>query len=1470
MAGCRILHTLRITKTTPPVTPAGRMKKTKPAKVNIADQFLRSILQIPLLLRWLLVLLVLGGFGYYFLMMRIGLSTATIALPILAVAFGGLLLGVGGGIFAGLAVIALELYRLTGGNPAALLTVIDTELIIQLVTLVVAGMLVGLLRTVAMQTQRELEVRRKNEQALRESEQRFRTMSDLTHNWEAWQDPAGRLIYSSPSIERITGYTAEHYAKNPNLLWDLTLEADRPALEMHFKASEAEAPLHQVDIRIRHANGNLVWLRHICQPVYDSRGQFQGRRASNLDITEIKHANEELQRRLDLERMLSEISNRLMDAAENGFAGKISDTLQTAAGYVGADRAFLFTFRPETLVIQELYQWTSDERELPDLIIGLDVAAFPWVTGQIRGGKIMHLPSLDELPVEAEAEREQWQVTGALSVLAIPLMSDNQPIGVFGFSTLTERHIWQENDIGTLQLLAEIYTTLLERQRFRTALVNSEARFRSTFENAGFGIALVDNDSTIMDANTLFCRMFGYPREDLIGHLTDEITYPEDRQQDRAMVLDMIQNGGSSSQRELRYLRKDGSMFWGRLTISLVWGQQGKKVYGIGMLEDITEQRRIATELHSRERILEAVGFAAEDMLRMSDWEKGLHRALQALGNASQAKHVTIYQVDNENDEFYFLQPVSFWSYDGQDFTTQFQITEMVIRAPKQSTTVIQLLENHIFNGQREEFPPQMSMMLEKLNVVEMLVVPIFVNNRVWGFISFDSDQQAVWSKAEEEGLQIAADVFGAAFQRRQVEQQIEQLYRAEHDQRQMAEALRDTAAMLNASLNLQEVFAQVLQNVEKVVPMDAANIMVIEDGVARVVGARGYAERGMQDAIMGLRYRISEFPNFDTMYRQGRPVVNSVVNATSQLPAAGDSTWVEDPGFTWIRSFAGAPIRHSGQTVGFLNVDSVTPNLFTQAHADRLQVFADQAALAIRNARLMEDARRRAQQIALLNQMAQAAISAATQPEMLNHMVNSLAALFEADSAAILLLENGTPYPSIGAIMGGSPVLNGQISGPELDGFARVEQPMVIDDLSLRPDVKSAAALLHPCRALLALPMVLEEQRLGVVLIGFKEPRRIHPAEVTLGEQATLQVALGINKNQLLEAERTRTRQLARATDLFTALDHVATRIGAAADTSGVIKTLETELQQLSLSYGIALIDSATGELQLQYYSFRTDPEWRHRHEKIIHLFNGEDFKRSIRSDQTAFFVPDPIRQIYGMNTPIDAETLRELVRLAGFNEQTRMFLLPLIVKERVIGLLTVWGNLYESDRTVMGTFASQLAVAFYNASLYEEIQRVAITDEMTGLFNRRGMHEFGEREVERSRRFDRPLSALMIDLDLFSRVNNSYGHLVGDEVLRRLAERVRANIRELDVAVRFGGEEFLILLVETDEQAALAIAERIRAAIASAPFETSAGSLRITASIGVAQMTPDMTGITHLIAHADQALYFAKQNGRNRVAAG
>jgi len=1438
------------------------MQKTSSDRANTAGLLLHKTLQRPLWQRMLLVGLLVIGFGIHFSVNPASMAGGTIAFSVLVVSLAAMLLGLGGGIVVALLLWGIQVFFLTRTDHVGMLELLNGDFLVNLISLLACGALVGLMRSIILQGQREAEERRKSDQERGKSELRFRTMADLTYDWEAWENPAGELIYMSPSVLRFTGLPPEAFEKNPDLMMELTLEEDRPALQAHFDAAVGENPLQQIDFRLRHADGRIVWLRHICQPVYDAHGAFQGRRASNLDITEISLANEALKRRLELEHLISEISSSFIDTPDADINSNLHASLQKVAEFVKAERAFLFTFAPNTLVIEDLFQWSLDGSDLKSIQVGMNLAEYPWISSHIHNDQVLQVRSPADLPPEAEKEREHWKVTNAASLLALPLMLDGNPIGVYGFSMVSQESAWPEDDIRTLHLLGEIYTNLLGRLRVQNELLNSELRFRSTFENAGIGISLVDENSRLMDVNPVMCEMFGYTREELIGRTTDELTYPEDRRIDYDMVMELVKTKAASMQREIRYYRRDGGLFWGRLTISLVWSQLGRHVYGIGMLEDISEQRHISEELQRRERILEAVSIAAEDLLRVSDWEAGVQRALAALGSASQAYHVSIYQLEDANADQLTLRPTASWTREEDGTPHQGGWGHATLHASKDNAAILSLRNKHIFKGSSRQFPPDPALGSQELPAAQLLIVPIFVENQLWGLVCFVSDQAAVWFAAEEEGLKIAANLFGAAFQRQLGEIQIEQLYIAEHDQRRMAEALRDTAETLNASLDLKEVFAQVLENVEKVVPIDAANIMLIEDGVVRVVGARGYAERNVEDRVLNLHYRVADYPNLNTMFVKGVPVLNSSVS--------DNPTWVPDPDFEWIRSFAGAPIRQEGRTVGFLNVDSVTPDLFTQVHADRLQVFADQASLAIRNAGLFDEAQRHNRQIALLHQMAQAAISASTQSEMLDHMVNTMKALFDADNAAILLFDKDGQYPSVAAIVGEATRLKGQISNAELGGFLRVETPMVIEDLSKRPDVKSAAALLHPCRALLTLPMVLDENRLGMVLVGFKKTRRITPAEVSLGEQAALQVSLGFSKSQLLESERSRTRQLARANDLFSALDHVATRIGEAADSSGVIKTLETELTKLNLSYAIALVDSNTDEMLLQYYSFLAHPDWRGRHPQIARLFDLPTFKRPFGNDPDSYYIPDPMRNAQELAVQMDPETVRELIRLAGFTPETRMFLLPLIVKDRSIGLLVVWGcALQESDRIVMGTFASQIAVAFYNASLYEEIQRVAITDELTGMFNRRGMHEFGEREVERARRFGRPLSALMIDLDFFSRVNDTHGHLVGDEVLRLFADRVRASIRELDVAVRFGGEEFLILLVETNGQDALLVAERIRQAIAASPFDTSAGALRITTSVGVAEMSSNMSGITHLIARADQALYNAKQSGRNRVMA-
>jgi len=165
------------------------------------------------------------------------------------------------------------------------------------------------------------------------------------------------------------------------------------------------------------------------------------------------------------------------------------------------------------------------------------------------------------------------------------------------------------------------------------------------------------------------------------------------------------------------------------------------------------------------------------------------------------------------------------------------------------------------------------------------------------------------------------------------------------------------------------------------------------------------------------------------------------------------------------------------------------------------------------------------------------------------------------------------------------------------------------------------------------------------------------------------------------------------------------------------------------------------------------------------------------------------------------------------------------------------------------------------------ERLEALATTDGLTGVFNRRRFMELAVQELERTRRLGQPLCVVLSDLDNFKRINDSYGHLAGDAVLRVTAARFRAACRRIDTLARYGGEEFIILMPATDLDAALAASERLRSSIASQPIPIETTELQVTVSIGIACWTGGLESLERLIDRADKALYAAKQGGRNRV---
>ncbi|MBK9975217.1 MAG: sensor domain-containing diguanylate cyclase [Planctomycetes bacterium] len=164
-------------------------------------------------------------------------------------------------------------------------------------------------------------------------------------------------------------------------------------------------------------------------------------------------------------------------------------------------------------------------------------------------------------------------------------------------------------------------------------------------------------------------------------------------------------------------------------------------------------------------------------------------------------------------------------------------------------------------------------------------------------------------------------------------------------------------------------------------------------------------------------------------------------------------------------------------------------------------------------------------------------------------------------------------------------------------------------------------------------------------------------------------------------------------------------------------------------------------------------------------------------------------------------------------------------------------------------------------------ELIRLATTDPLTGLNNRRSFEELAEREFKRAKRYGNALSALMLDLDWFKRINDAHGHAAGDEVLKNVARIITEALRETDLAGRIGGEEFAALLPETSTADAMEVAQRLRATIESANVGSAEAPLKITASIGVSQRQDSDKELLTLLKRADAALYTAKDAGRNRV---
>lgn len=815
---------------------------------------------------------------------------------------------------------------------------------------------------------------------------------------------------------------------------------------------------------------------------------------------------------------------------------------------------------------------------------------------------------------------------------------------------------------------------ITRRKHVEEQLRESEQLYRLLVTSSPIGITMTDEKGLITYGSPEIGELFQVKHEDVVGTSPLNLLHPDEREKAAMRISQVIHENERMKPIEYRLLRSDGSIFWGEVTSSPVIDHQGQTRGMLAVIRDVSQRKTLEVRLQRNLEQQTFINTLLQTIYRPHDRHHALNQVLEQSGRFVGASRVYLCQDSDDASETFL---VSEWCQESLPHRSQESPLVRYAEIPSWKQRMERLGMVKVTCGQTVS--SDLTAFLETWGVKTLLAFPIYgIEEKLYGFLGFDQcSVSGDWADRHVDILWNVCRIVSGAVSQLQVEE-------AERSEKALVEALRDTASALNSTLNLDEVFDRVLYNLQKVVPHDAASIAMIdeEDGMVRFVRWKGYDEAG-ENWMRNNRIPLSERETYATIARKGEILF---ISDTKQ-----DKRWLQYGQFPSLRSFAGVPVIIKGKVVGFINLDSLEPNFFTPQLSGRLEAFADQAAIAIENARLYKEANRRAEEMSILNRIGMT-LTSGLDMEMV------LVALYEQ---------------------------------------CRHVMPVDVFYVALYDDLTG----------MISLPLFCENGEFSQIA-----PRSIDQEPGMTGE---------------------------------------------------IILNRKT----------VYLPDSQDPEAQQKHHIFRSGGR--------------------------------PSRSYVGV---------------------------PLIVLDKVVGVISMQcfkPNAYSPEQIrLLETIAIHAAIAVQNAHMYNQMRLIAITDTVTGLNTRRHFTTLGQREVERTMRYNRSLGVLMVDIDHFKKVNDTYGHNAGDVVLQTVAQLCTKALRQTDVVGRWGGEEFAIVLSEADCEGAWLIAERIRRTVEEAQITLPQGSqISVTVSVGISALCPACTTLERLVDCADRGLYMAKQAGRNRV---
>jgi len=1058
--------------------------------------------------------------------------------------------------------------------------------------------------------------------------------------------------YMSPRIKNLLGYTADEW-KNGNNLWESSLHPDdrERVIKEDIRTDEMSEPF-RIEYRMRHRDGHYVWVKEDSSIIKSEDGKPLFWQGVLLDITEQKNAEDALKQRDAILKTVGFSAEQFLKTSD--WKKSVNSVLAQLGEATGVSRVYIFKKEASKEVsVSQTHEWCDigitpqiHNQELQSINLLRDGYA-RWVDFFNKGkpifGNVKDFPSEEQKDLESQ---------GIISMICIPIPVGADWWGFIGFDDCYTERKWNEIEIEALRAAANTLGISIERKMNEESLLNSEISYRGLFNTVQDAIYIQDKNGNFLDVNEGAVELYGYPKEQFIGKTPEFLSAPGKNNFEKIAQAIQLAFEGKPQQFEFWGLRSNGEIF--PKDVRLFKGTYFGKEVIIAVSQDITARKKDEEALQKQFKELSILHLVALAESTARDSDKLIQQVTDIIGDALYPDNCGVFFLNEAQDSL-----VPHFSYRGTE-----------IEKMPDSLSIYTGISGKVANSKHSE--RIMDVLREpdyfalSNNTRSELCVPIISGSTLFGVLNVESHKLDTFTERDEKLLNTIASGLANTLERIK-------LFEAEKKRRMDAEILREATFDLTSNFELNKLFESVLVSLAKLIPYDSASIETINNGHFEIV-----AGRFIPAELIGKKY-ISDLRKWGGLENLRQP---KIIFDTQK-----DDGFVKFEATNYIRGWMGIPLLAKGRVIGILNLDSKTPGFFNSDHAAIVQTFANQAAIAIENIRLLELEQRRRNDAENLQLATSSLTNILDINSLLENILDWLKILAPYDSASIMLkkgeileLAGKRDLPKLYKIGDIFP-----IAGRWKD-VAINQKPIIDEDVS-KSKVFIKLESTDYIRGWMSVAMFTQDELIGFINLDSRTPGAYTEENASLIQTFANQAATAIEKAKLFDREKKRRQSVE-------ALMNAATELNNLLDLPSLQNAILEWLKKIAPYDSASILEIEGNQIRITATKGLPNPE------KVLNQIFPVDniLCKTINQTGQALIIED----------------CQQDKRFEKWGDSTHVrgwMGVPLISRGQVIGYLTIDstspGAFSQDDAITAQTFAHQAATALENTRLYSETRK-------------------------------------------------------------------------------------------------------------------------------------------------------------------